>query len=232
MVVRRAFNITVVSDVQRVCLLNRSLHRCRYHIQHSPRQLDHPRTVAGPQDSCHHWPLCRWLRWSAASLGMAFLALAHMSSFLPEAFMELVQCPSTQTLLRYPDGPAYLSRCLAGTFVARPLSPLMRTALVTSITNIRRQQAQQGVELLSEVSWDFERVLKATGPVAFTDFCVRAVQKESKGTVNEPFFWGLLYDQKEPVQVGGVVVLPIKGGWRGSGGGGPDDVRATHLRGF
>lgn len=112
----------------------------------------------------------------------------------------------------------------AGTFLARPYSPLIRTALVSSITNIRRQAHSQNAEALTDVHWDFQTVLKATGPVAFTEMCVRSIRKETHGTIKEPFFWGLVYDQKKPIQVGGTVVLPIKGGWRGHGGGGPDEV--------
>lgn len=81
---------------------------------------------------------------------------------------------------------------------------------------------------LSAVNWNFETVLKATGPVAFTEFCLRSIRKETH-VVDEGFFWGLVYDQPNTVQVGGTVVLPIRGGWRGHGGGAPDDVGGVPL---
>lgn len=104
---------------------------------------------------------------------------------------------------------------------------MIRTALITSITNIRRQADQQNASDLSSVNWSFETVLKATGPVAFTEFCLRSIRKETR-VIDETFFWGLVYDQTEPIQAGGTVVLPIRGGWRGRGGGAPDDVRVSN----
>jgi hypothetical protein len=67
----------------------------------------------------------------------------------------------------------------ADVMLSKPLSPVMRETIILVVTRTHRLIEWQQKDSVQDVDWDFNSVIKTTGPASFTDACLKVIERET-----------------------------------------------------
>jgi hypothetical protein len=112
--------------------------------------------------------------------------------------------------------------------LSKPLSPIMRETIILLVTRTHRLVEWQQKASVAEVDWDFNSVIKTTGPASFTDACLKVIERETG--YNEATIAQKTYGRTSSYKLGGAVVVPVKD-WQAGGKGTPMRYFIHHGQG-